>query len=123
MESVSHFIGTLSSLTNQKEYELFLKTQFRKADTNNSKYLSFAEIKKLTKALNIKMEDALLKKVFDEANTEKDMKIKDRGQVLDENEFVTFYYKLMRREEIDDLFVQYTGGVSTGCPKKVVFRI
>ena len=112
VNAIRHSIGCLSSLGNQKEYELFLKEKFRKADTNKSGYLSFGEIKKLARTLNIKIEESILKKVFDEANEDKQIKIKDRGQVLDENEFVTFYYKLMRREEIDELFLQYTDGVS-----------
>jgi hypothetical protein len=31
-------------LSHQKEYELFLKNAFRKADENNSGYLSLAEV-------------------------------------------------------------------------------
>jgi hypothetical protein len=35
---------SLSSLSHQKEYELFLKNSFRKADANNSGYLSIKEV-------------------------------------------------------------------------------
>ena len=90
-----------------------MKTQFRKADGNQSGYLSFDEIKDLCHGLNIKLEKSKLKEMFEEANTNKcDDSPKERGQVLNEDEFVAFYYKLMRREEIDELFDKY-------CPKHV----
>ena len=91
----------------------FLKNQFRKADSNESGFLSLDEIKDLCHSLNIKLEKNKIVEIFNEANTNKtDKSSKERGQVLNEDEFVSFYYKLMRREEIDDLFTQY-------CPKDV----
>jgi hypothetical protein len=44
VEGISHLILSLGSLSHQKEYELFLKTSFRKADENKSGYLSFSEV-------------------------------------------------------------------------------
>lgn len=48
--------------------------------------------------------------LFAEANTDTNDKSdhwKERGQVLNEEEFVSFYYALMRRPEIDEIFKKY----------------
>ena len=75
---------------------------------NNSKYLSFEEVKGLCKSLNIKLSKEKLQDAFDKANTKKDRSLKELDQaVLNEDEFVDFYYRLMRREEIDELFDKY----------------
>jgi len=109
VETIKHLVITLKSLSHQKEYELFLKNKFRAADANKSGYLNFEETKDLCKGLNIQLEKEELKKLFNEANTEKtNANSKEKGQVLDEEEFITFYYKLMRRPEIDEIFMRYT---------------
>lgn len=75
---------------------------------NNSKYLTFEEVKGLCKSLNIKLSKEKLQDAFDKANTKKDRSLKELDQaVLNEDEFVDFYYRLMRREEIDELFDKY----------------
>ena len=75
---------------------------------NNSKYLTFEEVKGLCKSLNIKISKEKLQDAFDQANTKKDRSLKEKGQdVLNEDEFVDFYYHLMRRPEIDELFDKY----------------
>ena len=75
---------------------------------NNSKYLTFEEVKGLCKSLNIKLSKEKLQDAFDNANTKKDRSLKELDQaVLNEDEFVDFYYRLMRREEIDELFDKY----------------
>ena len=85
-----------------------MKTQFKNADVNNSKYLTFEEVKGLCKSLNIKLSKEKLQDAFDKANTKKDRSLKELDQaVLNEDEFVDFYYRLMRREEIDELFDKY----------------
>lgn len=109
VEALSHLIVTLKSLSHQKEYELFLKEKFRMADVNRSGYLDINETRDLCKLLNIKLDKDEIKTLFDEANTEKtNESSKERGECLNENEFVNFYYKLMRRPEIDELFLKYT---------------
>ena len=47
-----------------------------------------------------------MRTAFDVANKKKEL---ERGQeeALDEEEFVDFYYKLMTRPEIDELFDRY----------------
>ena len=88
----------------------FLGKQFQKADTNKSGFLSFDETKKLCVRLNIKVSREKMQTLFADANTDHDDKSshwKERGQVLNEEEFVTFYYSLMRRPEIDELFKKY----------------
>jgi len=109
VDALRHLIVTLVSLSNQKEYELYLKNQFRKADANGSGHLDFSETKELCNSLNIKLSREDFKKLFDAANTEKtNPATNEKGEVLDEDEFVAFYYKLMRRPEIDDLFHRYS---------------
>ena len=68
-------------------------------------------MKKLCKSLNIKISSEEMKEAFDHANTKKDRSLKEFGQeVLNEDEFVEFYYRLMRRPEIDDLFDKFAAG-------------
>ena len=89
-------------------YFRFLKKQFQKADVDNSKLLNLKEVKALCEMLSIFITDKELKKAFDKANTKKDRSLKESDQeVLNEDEFVEFYYMLMRRPEIDDLFDRY----------------
>ena len=88
----------------------FLGRQFQKADANKSGFLSFDEIKKLCHRLNIKVNKEKMQTLFNEANTDHDDKSKhwkEKGQVLNEEEFVSFYYSLMRRPEIDEIFRKY----------------
>jgi Ca2+-binding EF-hand superfamily protein len=108
VETIKHLVITLKSLSHQKEYELFLKNKFRAADANKSGYLNFEETKDLCKGLNIKLDKEDLKNLFNEANTEKtNAGCREKEQVLNEDEFISFYYKLMRRPEIDDIFKRY----------------
>ena len=69
------------------------------------------EVKGLCKSLNIKISKEEMQEAFDHANTKKDKSLKEFGQdVLNEDEFVDFYYRLMRRPEIDELFDKYAAG-------------
>ena len=56
--------------------------------------------------MNIKICSKEMRTAFDVANKKKEL---ERGQeeALDEEEFVEFYYKLMTRPEIDELFDKY----------------
>ena len=86
-------------------------------------------MKALCSGLNIKLEKEDIAERFSEANTEKtDQAAKEKGevgwqerdlhnislfiQVLNEDEFVDFYYKLMRRPEIDEIFGRYSNKVN-----------
>ena len=85
-----------------------MKKQFKKADTNNSQYLTFKEVKEMCEMLSIFISNKELQRAFDEANTKKDRSSKESDEeVLNEDEFVDLYYRLMRRPEIDDLFDKY----------------
>jgi len=102
---LNHIIFMLKSLSTQKEYEMFLKKKFKTADKNHSGTLSFNETVDLVKLLNVKLSKEVLLKLFNECNTEKS-KFGVR-ETLDEDEFVAFYYRLMRRPEIEELFQKY----------------
>jgi len=113
VDVLKHMIGTLQSISNQRTYEFYLKTQFKNADKNSSKYLSFEEVKGLCKSLNIKVDKEQLQEAFNHADTKKDISLKKEEfakQVLNEDEFVDFYYSLMRRPEIDEIFDKYIQG-------------
>ena len=70
--------------------------------------MTIEEVKGLCKSLNIKISKEELQDAFDQANTKKDRSLKEFGEdVLNEDEFVDFYYHLMRRPEIDELFDKY----------------
>ena len=70
--------------------------------------MTYEEVKGLCKSLNIKISKEELQDAFAKANTRKDRSLKEMGQdVLNEDEFVDFYYTLMRRPEIDELFDKY----------------
>ena len=84
----------------------FLKNKFKQADANNSKLLSFPEVKTLCKRLNIVISKEEMKVAFDIANKKKETET-GKEEALDEEEFVDFYYLLMRRPEIDKLFDKY----------------
>ena len=62
--------------------------QFRKADANKSGYLNFEEAQDLCKGLNIELEKEDLRKLFNEANTEKtNAASKEKGEESDEDKF------------------------------------
>jgi len=111
VDSISHIVLLLRSMTNQKDYELYLKKQFKSADDNESGYLNFDEVKDLCRQLNIKMDKEDMLRLFDLANTNKgDINNKDKEQVLNEDEFVSFYYKLMEEANpaiIKEIFDKY----------------
>ena len=79
---------------------------FNSADVDNNKSLNFIETMKLIRELNIQMSDSQAKKLFDEANTRKAGK--RELEVLDEDEFIAFYFKLLHRPEIDKLFSRFS---------------
>jgi len=111
VSTISHFLTMFKSLSKQKEYEMFLKKKFRAADKDKQGSLDFDETKDLTRLLNVKLSKEELKGRFDKANTVKDGASK---QTLDEDEFVAFYYSLMRRPVVDELFTKYTKGAADG---------
>jgi Ca2+-binding EF-hand superfamily protein len=97
----------LLSLYQSKEekqgYERWLRKQFTYADVDKNQCLNFPETLRLLKQLNIEMEEADARKLFHEANTRKSEK-PGTEEVLDEDEFVTLYYKLLRRPDFERLF-------------------
>ena len=79
----------------------------------------------LLQLLNVKLSKEELKARFDKANTVKDGESKQvpeiklqighsTSQTLNEDEFVAFYYSLMRRPVVDELFTKYTNGAADG---------
>ncbi|KAJ9587489.1 hypothetical protein L9F63_028258, partial [Diploptera punctata] len=83
----------------------WLKQQFQEADVDNNGCLNFEECQKLLKQLNVKLPKHTVRRLFDGANTNKNLR--NGEQVLDAEEFVTFYMNLMSRSEIKQLFNKY----------------
>ena len=107
----------MKSLGQQKEYEIYLRKQFKDADANSSGCLSFNECIKVLGQLNIKMEKEQLKKLFKEANFITDY----NEDSLNEAEFVAFYYSLLKRPEVEEVFIKYaTNTVAASGPKMTV---
>jgi hypothetical protein len=55
------------------------------------------------------MEENKARQLFNEANTRRNSERKGKGEnpeVLDEDEFVSFYFKLLQRPEIDSIFAK-----------------
>ena len=100
---INHIVVTMKSLGDQKSYELFLKKQFKQADKNGNGSLTLSECQTLIEQLNIKMSLEELEKLFQRANFIKEKK----EQALNEAEFVQFYYSLLRKPELEEVFIQY----------------
>ena len=107
VSALSHLVKTIRDLGEQRDYELFLKKAFQKADKNGNKKLSFKEIKELMESLNIKMGKDHLEGMFVAANTRKAVGHKEE-EALDEEEFVAFYYSMLERPELDEIFQTYS---------------
>ena len=56
--------------------------------------------------MNIEVDKDEMRAAFDVANKKKE-EVEGKFEALDEKEFVDFYYLLMRRPEIDELFYKY----------------
>ncbi len=83
----------------------FLKKQFHNADKNKNGSLTFNECRALIEQLNVKMDKEVLKEHFDAANKKKAKG--EEKEALDQDEFVSFYYSLLKRPEIEDVFLRF----------------
>ncbi|XP_071450500.1 1-phosphatidylinositol 4,5-bisphosphate phosphodiesterase delta-4-like [Hetaerina americana] len=104
--TLQHIITVLKELQYAEQYDRWLKKQFVNADMDKSGGLNFEECCKLLEQLNVKLQHHEAKKLFEKANTQKHT-IKGE-QVLDENEFVDFFFLLMKRGDIEDIFKRYS---------------
>eukprot|EP00096_Caligus_rogercresseyi_P012558 TRINITY_DN5303_c0_g1_i1.p1 TRINITY_DN5303_c0_g1~~TRINITY_DN5303_c0_g1_i1.p1 ORF type:complete len:822 (-),score=236.70 TRINITY_DN5303_c0_g1_i1:21-2336(-) len=112
-DTISHMISTIQSLGKQKKYELFLREKFRNADKNSSNSLSFDEVKDLIEDLNVKIDKTELMRLFALANKQGN----DANSSLSESEFVSFYYSLLQRPELEKIYEVYaksSGKISAG---------
>ena len=80
---------------------------FQKADANDNGVLTFTECQRLIEQLNVKMEEDELARRFREANMVKAKRGSSEEEALDETEFLSFYYSLLRRPELDRIFLAY----------------
>jgi len=107
VDTLTHLVVTIRSLGQQQEYEMYLKKQFQNADKNKNGSLTFDEVKTLVDQLNVKIEKEDLRRLFNAAN--KNKSTKDQKEALDEEEFVAFYYSLLKRPEIEAVFFKFAG--------------
>lgn len=84
-------------------YELWLRKMFNEADSDKNECLTFKETLKLLFKLNIDIDEAEVKKLFDEANT-RPSSGHGKVEALDEDEFLALYFRLVQRSEIEELF-------------------
>ncbi|XP_069699232.1 1-phosphatidylinositol 4,5-bisphosphate phosphodiesterase delta-4-like isoform X2 [Periplaneta americana] len=106
VRGLRHLITVLHGLQQEERFERWLKLQFQEADVDKNGSLNFEECIKLLKQLNVKLPKHTVRRLFDSANTNKNMR--NGEQVLDSEEFVTFYMNLMSRSEVKELFTRYS---------------
>jgi Ca2+-binding EF-hand superfamily protein len=92
-----------------------LKKQFKQADKNDNGCLTLEECSNLIEQLNIKMPMKELKSLFKAANFSK-AKPREK-ESLDEKEFVAFYYSLLKRPELDEVFIRFTSNTANDGPR------
>uniref|UniRef100_A0A9J2Q8T6 Phosphoinositide phospholipase C n=1 Tax=Ascaris lumbricoides TaxID=6252 RepID=A0A9J2Q8T6_ASCLU len=78
----------------------WLIENFHKADINNNGRLSFNEVWKLLKRLNLQISEEYALAMFMDANTKKTETSNGDG-VLDQDEFLTFFERLTHRPELE----------------------
>ncbi|XP_071545060.1 1-phosphatidylinositol 4,5-bisphosphate phosphodiesterase delta-4-like isoform X4 [Panulirus ornatus] len=105
VSGLTHLIQSVKALHEEKQYDVWLRSQFTEADKDNNGSLNFNECCALLKQLNIKMDKTHAKKLFNQANTSKQKR--DGEQVLEVEEFVAFYHALLKMPEIEKLYKTY----------------
>lgn len=106
VRGLHHLITVLSGLQQEERFEKWLKLQFQEADVDRNGSLNYEECLTLLKQLNVKLPKLTVKRMFDNANTNRNLR--NGEQVLDAEEFVTFYMNLMSRSEVKELFARYS---------------
>lgn len=107
VRGLSHLVANCKNTRRDQEHERWLRDQFQKADVNKSGSLNFQECQGLLKQLNITMDKRHCRTLFNAANY-KQHKV-DGEDVLDREEFVTFYHSLLSRPDLDAIFKTYAG--------------
>lgn len=79
----------------------WLLENFKKADVNNNGRLSFNEVWKLLKKLNLQISEPYALAMFLDADTKK-TESSTGDRVLDQNEFLLFFERLTHRPELDN---------------------
>ncbi|GAB6028887.1 hypothetical protein CHUAL_004687 [Chamberlinius hualienensis] len=105
VNGLTQVVAQYKSVEYKHNYQLWLKQQFRKADKNFDRSLNFSECLNLLGQLNIEVDDKYAKKLFNESNINKSTK--NDEEVLDEDEFVLFYTKLLNRPELEELIRKF----------------
>ena len=99
---LEELIESMKEVEYQKEYEMYLRRIFNEADISKNGFLFLNEFTLLLKQLNIDMDEDDVKKVFDEANKEKNLV--EGKHVLDETEFLNFYQNILERPDLLEIF-------------------
>ncbi|KAL0487449.1 phosphatidylinositol phospholipase C [Acrasis kona] len=71
------------------------------ADVNNDEKVDFGEFRGLCKNLNLKLKKSYLQNEFNTFDA-------DKNGTIDFEEFVTFFQSVLKREEVDRIFVKYS---------------
>ncbi|XP_075527977.1 1-phosphatidylinositol 4,5-bisphosphate phosphodiesterase delta-1-like isoform X1 [Dermacentor variabilis] len=107
VRGLRHLVANCKNTRRDQEYVRWLRDQFQKADVNKSGALNFQECQGLLRQLNITMDKRHCRALFNAANFKKH---KVSGEdVLDRDEFISFYHSLLSRPDIDAIFKTYAG--------------
>lgn len=107
-----HIFIVLGATIQNRFYSRFLRKHFQDADKNRNKCLNFDEVRDLVEALNVKLETGKLLKLFHAANHKK--AVKPEEETLDEEEFLCFYYSILERPELKEVFEKYARSSGNG---------
>ncbi|XP_074659938.1 1-phosphatidylinositol 4,5-bisphosphate phosphodiesterase delta-1-like isoform X2 [Tubulanus polymorphus] len=90
-----------------KKKDRWIENAFKKADRNNDGSLNLKEIHNLLPVMNIHIKKNKVEEMFETANTNKKPGASGE-QSLDMDEFVAFIHNLQKRQELMDLFEEYS---------------
>ncbi|CAD5121120.1 DgyrCDS9660 [Dimorphilus gyrociliatus] len=88
-------------------HQLWLQALFMKADKNNDKELSLAEICELLNDVNIRIDKSNAKKLFEQSNTDTSNRTRRGEETLNQEEFLHFYKLITNREELKAIYDRY----------------
>ncbi|KAK3912705.1 1-phosphatidylinositol 4,5-bisphosphate phosphodiesterase delta-3-A [Frankliniella fusca] len=106
VRAIRQAMTMMQDLNQDSRFDLWLRNQFVAADRDNSGSLKFNECLPLLQRLNIKLSKEEVRRIFDEADTNKHENPNEEPS-LDAKEFAQFYLLLLKRPELEDIYHKY----------------
>ncbi|XP_054846850.1 1-phosphatidylinositol 4,5-bisphosphate phosphodiesterase delta-1 isoform X2 [Eublepharis macularius] len=94
-------IAKTNSMSQRQKLQHWIHACLRKADKNKDNKMSFKELKNFLKEVNIQVDDNYARQIFEQCDT-------SQTDTLEDDEIEVFYKLLTEREEIDQIFSQYS---------------